>query len=61
LSEDMKLASALGFSGTPSYVVGDDVVLGAVGLPALLQHIEKARAAVSTAKAGLPEAEKPAN
>ena len=31
LSEDMKLASALGFAGTPSYVVGGDVVLGAVG------------------------------
>jgi protein-disulfide isomerase len=47
LSEDMKLASALGFSGTPSYVVGNDVVMGAVGLPALMDHIEKARAAAT--------------
>ena len=45
LSEDMKLASALGFAGTPSYVVGGDVVLGAVGLAALKERIEKARAA----------------
>ena len=47
LSEDMKLASALGFSGTPSYVVGNDVVMGAVGLPALMDHVEKARAAAT--------------
>ncbi|MGB3584181.1 MAG: DsbA family protein, partial [Roseiarcus sp.] len=47
LSEDMKLASALGFAGTPSYVVGGDVVLGAVGLAGLKERIEKARAAGS--------------
>jgi protein-disulfide isomerase len=47
LGEDMKLAGALGFSGTPSYVVGDDVVMGAVGLAALKDHVEKARAAAS--------------
>ena len=47
LSEDMKLASALGFAGTPSYVVGGDVVLGAVGLAGLKERIEKARAAAS--------------
>ncbi|MGA8584552.1 MAG: DsbA family protein [Roseiarcus sp.] len=47
LSEDMKLASALGFAGAPSYVVGGDVVLGAVGLGALKERIEKARAAAS--------------
>jgi protein-disulfide isomerase len=45
LSEDMKLASALGFAGTPSYVVGGEVVLGAVGLAGLKQRIERARAA----------------
>ena len=47
LSEDMKLAGALGFAGTPSYVVGEDVVLGAVGLAGLKDRIEKARAAVA--------------
>jgi len=44
LSEDTKLASALGFSGTPSYVIGKDVVMGAVGAAALKEHIARARA-----------------
>jgi protein-disulfide isomerase len=44
LSEDMKLATALGFSGTPSYVIGKDVVMGAVGEAALKDRIAKARA-----------------
>jgi protein-disulfide isomerase len=47
LSEDMKLASALGFAGTPSYVVGREVVPGAVGLAALKERIERARATAS--------------
>jgi len=43
LNEDTKLASALGITGTPSYVIGKDVVLGAVGIAELRQHIDKAR------------------
>lgn len=43
LSENMKLASTLGISGTPSYVIGNDVVVGAIGITALQQHIETAR------------------
>ena len=43
LAEDMKLASALGFSGTPSYVIGKEVVLGAVGAAALKERIKRAR------------------
>jgi protein-disulfide isomerase len=35
IDEDMKLADALGVSGTPTYVVGDEVVVGAVGLDEL--------------------------
>jgi protein-disulfide isomerase len=35
IDEDMKLADALGVNGTPSYVVGDEVVVGAVGLEEL--------------------------
>jgi protein-disulfide isomerase len=31
----MKLADSLGVSGTPTYVVGDEVVVGAVGLDEL--------------------------
>jgi protein-disulfide isomerase len=39
IEENMKLAEALGVSGTPSYVVGDEVVVGAVGLDALREKI----------------------
>ena len=44
LQESAKLAEALGLNGTPSYVIGNDVVIGAVGLAALAQKIEAARA-----------------
>jgi protein-disulfide isomerase len=43
IDEDMKLADELGVSGTPSYVVGDEVVVGAVGLDALEQKIATLR------------------
>jgi protein-disulfide isomerase len=42
-NEDMKLAGALGITGTPTYVVGKDVVLGAVGLMNLQGRIDSAR------------------
>jgi len=38
LSEDVKLASARGITGTAGYVVGDKVVLGAIGTAALKQR-----------------------
>jgi len=44
IEESMKLAEALGLNGTPSYVIGNDVVIGAVGLAALSQKIQAARA-----------------
>jgi protein-disulfide isomerase len=43
LQESFKLAEALGLNGTPSYVVGKDVVIGAVGLTALKEKINTAR------------------
>jgi protein-disulfide isomerase len=43
LEENFKMAEALGLNGTPSYVIGDDVVVGAVGLPALQEKISNAR------------------
>jgi protein-disulfide isomerase len=43
LSENMKLANALGISGTPGYVIGKDVVVGAIGLTGLEQHLKAAR------------------
>jgi len=43
LDEDIKLASAVGASGTPSYVIGKDLVIGAVGIAALKGRINTTR------------------
>ena len=43
LDENMKLARALGIDGTPGYVIGDKVVMGAVGLNGLKTQIASAR------------------
>ncbi len=43
IDEDMKLADALGVNGTPSYVVGDELVVGAVGLDELRDKIKAER------------------
>jgi protein-disulfide isomerase len=43
LREDFKLAEALELNGTPSYVIGEHVVIGAVGLGALKEKINAAR------------------
>jgi protein-disulfide isomerase len=43
IDEDMKLADVLGVNGTPSYVVGEEVVVGAVGLDALKEKIAAER------------------
>lgn len=45
--ENIKLAEALGMNGTPSYVIGSEVVVGAAGLEAL-------KAKVNTARCGVP-------
>jgi protein-disulfide isomerase len=43
LQESFKLAEALGLNGTPSYVIGDNVVIGAVGLEALREKVNTSR------------------
>ena len=43
LMESAVLADALGISGTPSYVIGEDVVPGAVGAQALQKRVEAVR------------------
>ena len=48
LEESLKLAETLGLNGTPSYVVGDDVVVGAVGLAALRSKISNVRCGKET-------------
>ena len=43
IQESFKLADALGLSGTPSYVIGSQVVIGAVGLANLQEKVNAAR------------------
>ena len=48
LRQDFKLAEALGLNGTPSYVIGDEVVVGAIGLQGLQEKINTARCGKAT-------------
>jgi protein-disulfide isomerase len=43
IDENLKLAEALGVNGTPSYVVGEEVVIGAVGIDTLREKISAER------------------
>jgi protein-disulfide isomerase len=43
LTENMKLAEEMGLNGTPSYVIGNQIVVGAVGLEGLKEKIGIAR------------------
>jgi protein-disulfide isomerase len=48
MEENFKLAEALGLNGTPSYVIGDNVVVGAIGLQGLEAKINTARCGRTT-------------
>ena len=48
LEENMKLAESMGMNGTPSYVIGKQVVIGAVGVEALREKISNARCGKAT-------------
>ena len=48
LAENFKLAEAFNIQGTPSYVIGDEVLIGAVGLPELQSKINAARCGKAT-------------
>jgi protein-disulfide isomerase len=43
-----ELANRLSITGTPSYVIGDEVVFGALGQAVLAEKVEIARAANGT-------------
>jgi len=43
LQENMRVADALGLNGTPSYVIGPNVVVGALGYDVLKEKVETAR------------------
>jgi len=48
LQESFALAEALGFQGTPSYVIGNEAVVGAVGVKELQTKINSARCGKAT-------------
>jgi protein-disulfide isomerase len=48
LEESLKLAEKLGLNGTPSYVIGMNVVVGAVGLEKLRENVNTARCGKAT-------------
>jgi protein-disulfide isomerase len=48
IEENFKLAEAMGMNGTPSYVIGKQVVIGAVGLVGLKEKIGIARCGKAT-------------
>ncbi|WP_213774471.1 DsbA family protein [Bradyrhizobium sp. dw_78] len=48
IEENMKLAEAMGMNGTPSYVIGKQVVVGAIGLDGLKEKIALARCGKET-------------
>ncbi len=50
LEQNLSLARALGLTGTPSYIVGDRIIAGAVG-------IDELRAAIAAARARPPAAQ----
>ncbi len=48
LEENLKLADSLGMNGTPSYVIGNQIVIGAVGVDTLREKISNARCGKAT-------------
>jgi protein-disulfide isomerase len=48
IEENFKLAESMGMNGTPSYVIGKQVVIGAVGLDGLKEKIGIARCGKAT-------------
>ena len=48
IEENIKLAEEMGLNGTPSYVIGKQIVVGAVGLQGLKEKIGIARCGKAT-------------
>lgn len=48
IEENFKLAEAMGMNGTPSYVIGKQIVVGAIGLEGLKEKIGIARCGKAT-------------
>jgi protein-disulfide isomerase len=45
IGKELALAQALGIDGTPAFVIGDELVVGAVDLETLRELISRARRA----------------
>ena len=50
IAETMQIGDSLGLTGTPSYVIGKEVVVGAVGYDELKQHVDTAAKAAPAKK-----------
>jgi protein-disulfide isomerase len=48
IEENFKLAESMGMNGTPSYVIGKQVIVGAIGLDGLKEKIALARCGKAT-------------
>ena len=48
IEENFRLAESMGMNGTPSYVIGKQVVIGAIGLDGLKEKISAARCGKAT-------------
>jgi protein-disulfide isomerase len=48
IQENLKTAETLGVNGTPTYVIGSELVVGAVGLDGLKQKVNTARCGAAT-------------
>jgi protein-disulfide isomerase len=48
LDKTYSLANALSVTGTPTYIIGDEIIAGAVGLEALRERIANMRACGQT-------------
>jgi len=48
IAENFKLAESMGMNGTPSYVIGKQIVIGAIGLEGLKEKIGLARCGKAT-------------
>ena len=48
LDENFKLAEAMGMNGTPSYVIGKQIIVGAIGIDGLKEKVAVARCGKAT-------------
>ena len=50
IQNTLAIGQDIGFTGTPGYIIGDDVILGAEGAGRLKEAINRARAASANSR-----------